>query len=104
MSRSKTIAKFTCAIEQSTPRNSFLVESQPAVLKILHISDSLGALEPRCLFRRSQAWLEMVNLEQEIKARCLKPAFGPMSTIRNKRILTKAIEDEDKTTTETFRV
>lgn len=50
-----------------------------------------------------KAWLEMVNLEQEIKARGRKPAFGPMSTTRNRRILAQAVEDEDTTATEVFQ-
>lgn len=46
----------------------------------------------------------MVNLEQEIKARGRKPAFGPMSSTRNRRILAQAVEDEDRATTEVFKV
>lgn len=52
----------------------------------------------------AQAWLDMVNVEKEIKARGLKPAFGPMSTVRNKRLLLKTVEDEDETTMKTFQV
>lgn len=52
----------------------------------------------------SKAWLEMVDLEQEIKLRGRKPAFGPMTSTRNKRILAQAVEDEDKAATEAFRV
>lgn len=51
-----------------------------------------------------QAWLEMVDLPQEMKARGLRPAFGPLATMRNKRILLKAIREEDEDTLETFRV
>lgn len=51
-----------------------------------------------------KAWLEMVDLEQEIKLRGRKPAFGPMPATRNKRILAQAVEDEDKATTEAFKV
>ncbi|CAM9380469.1 unnamed protein product [Ectocarpus sp. 12 AP-2014] len=50
-----------------------------------------------------QAWLAMVNLEQEIKARGRRPAFGPMSSTRNRRILAQAVEDEDRATTEVFK-
>lgn len=51
-----------------------------------------------------KAWLEMVDLAQEIKARGRKPAFGPMSAMRNKRILAQAVEDEDRATVEVFQV
>ncbi|CAN0273591.1 unnamed protein product [Pylaiella littoralis] len=50
-----------------------------------------------------QAWLEMVDLAQEIKARGRKPAFGPMSSMRNRRILAQAVEDEDRATAEAFQ-
>lgn len=46
----------------------------------------------------------MVDLEQEIKVRGRKSAFGPMSSARNRRILAQAIEDEDKATVESFQV
>lgn len=46
----------------------------------------------------------MVDLVQEIKARGRKPAFGPMSAMRNKRILAQAVEDEDRATAEVFQV
>ncbi len=56
----------------------------------------------RALASGLKAWLEMVNLEQEIKARGRKPAFGPMSSRRNRRILAQAVEDEDTTAGEVF--
>ena len=46
----------------------------------------------------------MVDLNKEIKARGRKPAFGPMSATRNRRLLSKAIEDEDTEITEAFQV
>lgn len=46
----------------------------------------------------------MVDLGQEIKARGRKPAFGPMSSTRNRRILAQTVEDEDKATAEAFQV
>lgn len=46
----------------------------------------------------------MVNLRREMQVRGLKPAFGPMAKTRNKRMLLKAVEDEDKAIMETFQV
>lgn len=46
----------------------------------------------------------MVNLEEEIKARGLKPSFGPMSESRDKKLLLKAVTDEDKAGEEAFQV
>lgn len=46
----------------------------------------------------------MVNLEREIKARGLKAAFGPMTTMRNKRLLLKAVEEEGREVIEIFQV
>lgn len=43
-------------------------------------------------------------MKQEMGVRGLKPVFGPMSTARNKRLLLKAVEDEDKTTADAFQV
>lgn len=51
-----------------------------------------------------QAWLEMVDLSKEIKVRGRKPAFGPMSATRNRRLLSKALEDEETETAEAFQV
>lgn len=51
-----------------------------------------------------QAWVELVDVKQEIGARGLKPVFGPMSTARNKRLLLKGVEDEDKITADMFQV
>lgn len=51
-----------------------------------------------------KAWLEMVEVEKEIKLRGRKPAFGPMSATRNKRILAQAVEDEDKAAANAFQV
>ena len=56
-----------------------------------------------CFFY-SQAWLELVDLDQELNARGIRPAFGPMSRVRNKRLLLKAVEEEDRLTEETFQV
>eukprot|EP00903_Cladosiphon_okamuranus_P007871 g7608.t1 len=64
-------------------------------------ADKSGAIE---YGEFKQAWLEMVDLEQELKLRGRKPAFGPMSSKRNKRILAQAVEDEDKATNEAFQV
>lgn len=51
-----------------------------------------------------KAWVEMIDLEQELKVRGLKPAFGPMTTLRNRRQLLKAVVDEDKAVIEAFEV
>ncbi|CAM9407626.1 unnamed protein product [Scytosiphon promiscuus] len=51
-----------------------------------------------------QAWLEMVDVEQEIKARGKKTAFGPMSSMRNKKILAQAVENEDRETIQAFEM
>lgn len=51
-----------------------------------------------------KAWLEMVDVEKEIKLRGRRPAFGPMSSTRNRRILAQAVEDEDKAAADAFQV
>lgn len=51
-----------------------------------------------------QAWVEMVDLPREMSVRGLKPASGPLARMRNKRLLLKAIKDEDSTITDAFRV
>lgn len=46
----------------------------------------------------------MVDVEQEIKARGKKAAIGPMSAMRNRRILAQAVESEDSETIQAFEV
>lgn len=48
--------------------------------------------------------MEMVDVEKELKLRELKPAFGPMSRLRNRRQLHSAVEAEDKVILEAFQV
>lgn len=48
--------------------------------------------------------MEMVDVEKELKLRELKPAFGPMSGLRNRRQLHSAVETEDEVILEAFQV
>ena len=50
-----------------------------------------------------QVWLEIVDLELEVKRRGIKPAFGPMARFRNKRLLLKAVEEDDRITEDKFQ-
>lgn len=51
-----------------------------------------------------KVWAEMVDPDQELKIRGLKPAFGPMAMVRNRRQLLKVVEKEDADVLEAFQV
>ncbi|CAM9250827.1 unnamed protein product [Sphacelaria rigidula] len=63
-------------------------------------ADKSGAIDYK---EFKQVWMEMVDVEKELKLRELKPAFGPMSGLRNRRQLHSAVETEDEVILEAFQ-